>query len=302
MSSGVIAAVLAMAGAAFTGVSLAQQRLETAPPRAFRGAMFEASGVVGVPGTDGVLMVDDGRPRHVLWVQLSPDGTQVGDVTEVPIHADVPDLEDITSDGEYFYVVGSQSQGGGQTTAGLVRFRFHPKSLTTTHVEQATGLKQMLVAAVPELQGGRGRGLPLNIEGLMWDPVRAHLLLGLRSPTAGGQALVIALRLRDSSRPLTTDNLTLDGPPIRLPLGGDGIRGLGYDSARQTCLLIAGASSYGHPVDFQIFEWDGATAASLREIAAFPASQKPEGITRMTLGGRRRTVVVFDIGGYRVMD
>jgi hypothetical protein len=37
---------------------------------AFTGGMFEASGVVHAPGTDGVLFVDDGRPNEIFWMRL----------------------------------------------------------------------------------------------------------------------------------------------------------------------------------------------------------------------------------------
>jgi hypothetical protein len=281
----------------------AQRRVDPVPPRAIRGGSFEASGVVAVPGANGVLIVDDGRPKHVLWMALSASGTQVGEVVAVPIHADVVDMEDITTDGQFFYVVGSQSQGGGRKADGLVRFRFHPDSLSTSDVERATGLRQMLAAVVPELQGDSNRGDDvLNIEGLVWDPVRSRLLLGLRSPLSGGQALLVPLRFRDPAQPLSTGNLVVDGALIRLPLGGDGIRGLGYDAVRNVHLLIAGATTAGRAMEFRLFEWDGATAASLFGIAMFPAHQKPEGVTRMMLGGKSRTVLVFDVGGYRVLD
>ena len=285
-------------------VLFAQRRADVPAPQAIRGGSFEASGVVAVPGTNGVLIVDDGRPRHVLWMELSPSGTQVGEVVVVPIHADVLDMEDITTDGQFFYVVGSQSQGGGSQADGLVRFRFHPTTLETTHVERATGLRQMLAATVPELRrsGRRGGDGILNIEGLVWDPVRSRLLLGLRSPVSGDDALIVPLRFRDSSKALAIDNLVVDGAAIRLPLGGDGIRGLGYDATRGVVLVIAGASTYARATDFRLLEWDGATLGSLRDIATFPSHQKPEGVTRMILGGRPRTVIVFDIGGYRVID
>src|SRR5215475_6483320 len=35
--------------------------------RAFQGGLFEASDVVSVPGTDGVLFVDDNRSNEVFW-------------------------------------------------------------------------------------------------------------------------------------------------------------------------------------------------------------------------------------------
>ena len=38
------------------------------------GGTFEASGVVNVPGSNGVLFVDDSRTTEILWMELAPDG------------------------------------------------------------------------------------------------------------------------------------------------------------------------------------------------------------------------------------
>src|SRR3712207_2160569 len=42
-----------------------------APPLTpFDGGTFEASGVAHVPGTDGVLFVDDGRWEEIFWMRV----------------------------------------------------------------------------------------------------------------------------------------------------------------------------------------------------------------------------------------
>jgi hypothetical protein len=45
---------------------------------AFDGGKFDASGVADVPGTDGVLFVDNGREGQVFWMGLDQNGGQVG--------------------------------------------------------------------------------------------------------------------------------------------------------------------------------------------------------------------------------
>jgi hypothetical protein len=289
--------VVALACAAVVASS-AQSAL--VPPIPFRGGVFEASGVVDVPGANGVLFVDDDHPKHVLWMPLSSAGVQAGDVTSVAIHATVPDMEDITTDGDWIYVVGSQSRGNRKAD-GLVRFHFHPDTLTVSDVQAIAGLRALLAAAKPELGLGRGRGAgALNIEGLTWDARRSRLLLGLRAPMAGADAIVLPVTIRDRTQPLTATNLDLSAPAIHLPLGGLAIRGLGYDRERHVTLVLAGPSTDAPSNDFGLYEWDGATAASLRHIGSYPAHQKAEGIARLTLGGARKTIVVFDSSGYRV--
>src|SRR4029453_10757217 len=81
------------------------------PPTGFEfdGGPFESSGVVSVPGTDAVLFVDDGRVREIYWMQLDGSGRQAGAVKSVPLGIEIDDPEDITTDGKYFYIVGSNT-------------------------------------------------------------------------------------------------------------------------------------------------------------------------------------------------
>jgi len=75
---------------------------------AFNGGKFEASGVAQVPGTNYILFVDDGRPDEVLLAEIDNSGQQAGSVKPLKIGLGIENPEGITSDGSYFYVVGSQ--------------------------------------------------------------------------------------------------------------------------------------------------------------------------------------------------
>lgn len=272
---------------------------QTSAPRPFRNGTYEASGVVEVPGAGGVLFVDDGRPKHVFWMGVSADG-DTSAVVPVPIGAQVPDMEDIAFDGRYYYVVGSQSQGGGRQADGLVRFTFDASTRAVDQVERVTGLRQLLAAALPGLTGGR-RQDGLNIEGLTWDAAGARLLLGLRGPMAGSDAVIVPIAIRDRMAPLSGEALTV-GTPIELPLQGRAIRGLGYDADRRIVLVLGGASTNGPGVPFVLYEWDPRAPAGPRPVATFPREQKPEGVTRLHVGGRVRTLVVFDSSGVALLD
>jgi hypothetical protein len=294
-----LAALLAAMGLCVVKSDAAPQRPPL--PQPFQNGRYEASGVVEVPGSNGVVFVDDGHPKHVFWMGLSESGSEATPVTPIDIRAQVPDMEDITTDGRFIYVVGSQSQGGGRKTEGIVRFQFDAKSLSVSNVQRATGLRQMLAAALPDLLGGARRSEWLNIEGLTWDAAGARLLLGLRSPMAGDDAVIVPVKMRDAGAPLSTDNLQV-GAVMRLPLAGRAIRGLGYDAERRLILILAGASTYGPGLPFFLYEWDGISAAGLRQIAAFPQHEKPEGVTRVHLAGRPHTFLVFDSSGYLTLD
>ena len=154
---------------------------------------------------------------------------------KVPLGATVIDPEAMTTDGTYFYLVGSQSMSKGTQSDGIVRLRFDASRHQVVERASISALKAFLAAHVKELNGidpRRGDDEELNIEGLAWDPVRSRLLLGLRAPVIDGHGrLGTPLKLRDPRWPFEADNLEVDGgKAIRLALGGSGIRNLEYDT------------------------------------------------------------------------
>lgn len=275
-----------------------------ANPIRISGGTFEASGVVHVPSTSSVLFVDDGRSREVFWLEFNPDGTQKAQATALPLQADVTDPEGITHDGRSYYVVGSQSKTTGFDGDGLVRFRFDPATRRLDSVERVPGLKRWLADNVAELRGTAdktGENV-LNIEGIAWDPSGRRLLLGLRAPVVDGQALVIAVRLRDANGPLTADNLIVEsGKAIRISLGGGGIRSMEYDRTSSAFHIIAGGGPNKNDRDFRVLEWKG-EGSEAREFARYSSKLKPEGITRTELDGHPRTLIVFDTSRFAMLD
>lgn len=279
---------------------------QPAAQRKIAGGTFEASGVVSVPGTNGALFVDDGQTKKIFWMELTGDGAQKGAAVEVPLPAvDVVDLEGMTTDGKYFYAVGSQSKTVGFDGDGLIRFTFDPATKQIGRVESIRALKRFLATHVVELRGTEHRvgDEVLNIEGLAWDPRENRLLLGLRAPVAGADALIIPLKLRDANGPFAADNLIVDGKgAMRLPLGGAGLRSIEFDTVSDNFVLFTGAPLNNENTDFRLLEWGGrAGAAAPREVGRYSRTLKPEGITRMRLDGRDAMLVVFDVGSYEVI-
>lgn len=267
------------------------------------GGPFEPSAVASVPGTNQMLFVDDGRSGELMLLELTTGGSQAGPVVPIPLGAEVTDPEGITSDGRHFYVVGSQSKKTGFDGDGLVRFTFDPATRKVAAVERIAGLKAWLAENVPELAGTAKRvgDDVLNIEGLAWDPRSQRLLLGLRAPQVGGDALIIPIRLADTTGAFSRSNLRFDGPAIRLPLGGGGIRSLEYDATRQAFNVIAGAGADEESRDFQVFHWSGDRDAPLQAMSTFSRDLKPEGFARTEIGGRMASVFVFDVGKFVVI-
>ena len=274
---------------------------------AFAGGRFEASGVAYVPGSEGVLFVDNGRVGQCFWMRLDQNGKQVGPIKTVELGVSIEDIEGITTDGTYFYVVSSQSRPKAIAKAGLVRFKFDARSQIVEGVESISGLKKFLVENVAELreEGDRkSKDGGVNIEGLAWDPRQGRLLLGLRSPIVDGQGLLVPLRLRDPRGAFSIDNLEVEGSrAIRLPLGGLGIRGIEYDGRANLFRIISGAAEDQDATDFGLWEWNGNVQQRvLREMNRFDKNLKPEGVARATVGNRDFLIVVCDAGGYTILD
>jgi len=272
----------------------------------FVGGTFDASGVADVRGTDGVLFVDNGREGQVFWMTLDENGKQVGEIKPLGLGVSIEDLEGITTDGTHFYVVNSQSRPKAIATEGLVRFKFDARNQTIEGVEAISGLKAFLVANVAELREGAdktGKEGGLNIEGLAWDSQRKRLLLGLRSPTVDGHALLIPLSLRDPRGAFSVDNLEVEGRrAIRLSLGG-GIRGVEYDGRSKVFRIISGAPEDQDQTDFGLWQWNGDEQQPvLRETHRFDNRLKPEGVARVTAGKRDFMIIVFDASGYTIVD
>lgn len=265
--------------------------------RAIPGGPFEASGVVVPPGGKGLLFVDDARPNMVLWMDLAADGSLASRPVAIPLGVNVADPEGLTTDGRFVYVVGSQSQGKGRLGAGLARFRFDPDRKAAEGVETIDELVSLLEAAVPGLRPAQKTKSFLNIEGLAWDAKRGRLLLGLRAPLDGGRAMVVPLKVVDASGTLVKANLRAEAP-IHVDLGGDGIRGLEADGAGGYWIIAGGVTGNPHPA--RLVRWDGEGSA-VKVVSTFPAQLKPEGVTRVVVGGRPFTLVICDTSQYLLL-
>jgi hypothetical protein len=271
----------------------------------FVGGTFDASGVAGVPGTDGVLFVDNKREGQVCWMKLDQNGKQVGEIKVIDLGVVVRDPESITTDGTYFYIASSLTNRKASDSAGLVRFKFDAQSYRAGAVETISGLRKFLVEGVAELRDDgdeSGKNGGLNIEGLAWDSRQGRLILGLRSPIIDDHALLVPLRLRDPRGAFVIDNLKVDRA-IPLSLKEGGIRDIAFDPRANVFRILSGAAEDQDATDFTLWEWDGnEQQPGLRETSRFDESLKSEGIARVTAGGRDFILIVFDSSGYAVVD
>jgi pSer/pThr/pTyr-binding forkhead associated (FHA) protein len=272
----------------------------------FAGKKYEASGVVSVPNTDGVLFIDDSTPDQIFWMQLDQSGNQVGGIQPIPLNLSVPNPEAITYDGSFYYVISSQSEPSAADQNALVRFAFDPvKKELIGQAEAIKDLRGLLLSNVPELgaEGGRaGIDGGINIEGVSWDPTNGRLLIALRSPLVGGQAVLVPVRFRNP-REFTAENLIFSDPrAILLQLGGQGVRDIQYDGQLRSFLIISGALDTQRKTDFKLWQWSGSDQSKPAEGLTLSETIKPEGITRARVSGRSFVFVVGDANYYLRLD
>ena len=295
----VFAALLALAlGSVAISEMAAQKKRQvarTGPEHPIAGGTFEASGVVHVAGTDGVLFVDDGRNDSIFWMRIDRGGQQLEPAVPIPLGLSIGDLEGITTDGTWYYVVGSQSKREFVDGVGLVRFRFDPSTLRISNAEGLSGLRTRLLSQLPSVAAAAGSQEDgFNIEGLAADRPGHRLLLGLRSPLIDGQALIIPVDLTSLGAHWAPERVAvLETDLLRLPLGEAGIRSVEFDDIRGRYWIIAAATRGKSP--FTLWDWRGGsgTSAMLTADSTFDARLKPEGVA--TMNGRLDfRLIVFD--------
>lgn len=255
--------------------------------------MFEASGATRVPSGEGMLVVDDGRPGEVLWMRLGARGIET--VTPVSMGGTIADPEGITNDGTWIYVVGSQSCGA-KDAADLVRFKFDGATGRASGFEAFTGLPELLASAMPggdTGDKGKKKDKRLNIEGLAWDAARKRLMIGVRSPLSGGDALVIPVAV--GAGPLGASSLAVQ-PVLRVALGGAGIRSI--EQVDGGFLIVAGGVTDAS--SFRLLSWSGSGTPTA--VTDLPTTLKPEGVARVRVEGRMITVILGDSGRYATVD
>jgi pSer/pThr/pTyr-binding forkhead associated (FHA) protein len=267
------------------------------------GSPIEASGVAHLPGADGVIMVSDNREGEVLWVPLDGDGRQAGPIKSIPLGVSFKDPEAITYGNSYLYLVTSQSEPKHGAQNALVRFGFNPATQSLRgNAEIINDFRGFLLSQMPEIRSiGDPPGVDggLNIEGIAWDPNNERLLLGLRSPLFGDQAMLIPIKLRDPYGPFTIDNLSIDAPRVIVfPLGGHGVRDITYDTRLHNFLIISGAPENLRKTDFALWEWSGQPGANPVRLMTLDEKAKPEGLAVATINSRSFVFVVGDAGGY----
>ena len=136
----------------------------------------------------------------------------------------------------------------------------------------------------------------LNIEGLAADPEGEVLYVALRNPRPGGRALL--LPMLNAAAVVEQGERPRFGRPLRLDLGGRGVRSIEY-SPPHGCYFLIGGSHEGERIS-ALYSWDGKEEGAVKILRRF-GDLNPEAIALVP--GTKRLRVLSDDGTvmYRVL-
>ena len=270
---------------------------------------LEASGVTLRPGSSELILAGDRHADRLFRVTLDEAGLPAGEPLPFPVlnpaepSGTFSDPEALTYGNGFFYLLCSQSDPVDTRQHRLLRFDLDPVThLTRGPVEVIGNLRDLLLNGIPEIAtiGARpGSVGGLNAEGLAWDPNHERLIVGLRSPLIGDQAILVPLKMREPNGPFESANLALSNPSIMLlPLGGQGIRDLTYDPRLKSFLILSGPSENRPEDNFGLWEWSGRPESRPTRLFLLEAEMRPEAILSLSVGQVDFLIITGDNGHY----
>ena len=276
--------------------------------------IYEPSGVQQL--ADGRFVVVEDEAFHPMGVfSLEPDG-RVREQTLYPSSIfnwnspnralnTLEDLEAVAVDGQgslYAITSHSRKENGKRAHEREQLARFGLDGERVVDFKVMRGLRKKITAQhkslkeaakIRDVKDGSG----LNIEGLSFDRAKQELLLGLRSPLAGSNAIIVVLEnphavFDRDEEPRISDRL------IELDLAGGGIRALSYDPHLGGFLIISRKPNKS----FKLWLWSGDTDEPPRRLRVPDVKKlrQAEGITPVRLDGRAAGILIVSDDGMGV--
>ena len=274
--------------------------------------IYEPSGVQQLP--DGRFVVVEDEAVHPLDVfSLQPDGQ----VSEQPLYRSsllswsspnrvlntLEDLEAVAVDeqGRIYAITSHSRKENGKRDdkrEQLVRFGLEGEQIVDFKVlrglrkkisRQHNSLKD--ATKIRDVKDGDG----FNIEGLSFDAAKQKLLIGLRSPLAGENAIIVAI---ENPRAVFDhdEEARISERLIELDLAGGGIRAMCYDPHLGGFLII----SRKPEKSFKLWLWSGDTDESPQRlrIPDIKNLRQAEGVTPVRLDGRPAGILIVSDDGF----
>jgi hypothetical protein len=179
----------------------------------------------------------------------------------------------------------------------LARFRLEGDQVVEFQVLR--GLRKQISARHDSLKdAGKIRDVKedggFNIEGLSFDAAKQHLMIGLRSPLAGSDAIIVVLEnpqgvFDQDEEPRISDRL------IELDLDGGGIRSLSYDPHLGGFLIISRKPGKS----FKLWLWSGDADEPPRRVRMpdIKDLRQAEGVTPVRIDGRPTGIMIVSDDG-----
>jgi hypothetical protein len=246
--------------------------------------MCDASAAVAVSSTMFVVANDEDNVLRVYQRNKSENPVTTFDLTSFlkpdPEHPEA-DIEGATRIGERIYWItshGTNKEGKPRPSRRQLfatevnvagdKVTITPVGTPYTHLvkdlAESPWLKEYKLGdaakAPPEQVANATRVAGLNIEGLTATP-QGTLLIALRNPIPGGQALLIPL---DNPEEVINGKPAVLGKPMLLPLDGRGVRSIEYFEAWGKYLIVAGPPD--DQGEFTLYQWSGATSEAPHPI------------------------------------
>ncbi|UCB55709.1 MAG: DUF3616 domain-containing protein [Thiotrichales bacterium] len=273
--------------------------------------IYEPSGVQQLP--DGRFVVVEDESVHPMGVfSLLPDGQ----VSELPLYrgsltswlspnrvlSSLEDLEAVAMDEQgRIYAITSHSRKANGKRADkreqLVRFTLDGEQIVDFQAvrnlrkkisRQHDALKDAARVRDVKEEGG------FNIEGLSFDADKQKLLIGLRSPVAGSNAIIVILEnpravFENDEKPRISDQL------IELDLAGGGIRAMCYDPHLGGFLIISRKPGKS----FKLWLWSGKTDEPPGRLRTpdIKNLRRAEGVTPVLMNGRPAGILIVSDDG-----
>jgi hypothetical protein len=273
--------------------------------------IFEPSGVQQLPDSR-FLVVEDEAAHPLDLFSLDSDG----EVSETHLSRGslfswrssnramnaLDDLEALAVDGQgriYAITSHSRKENGKRrdNREQLVRFSIREEQVIDLKIQR--GLRKAITREHKSLKGAtKIRDVKedegFNIEGLSFDAANQQLLIGLRAPTPGDDAIIVILEnpqavFDNHEKPRIAEQL------IRLDLDGGGIRSLSYDPHLKGYLIISRKPEKA----FKLWLWNGDTDASPRriKIPGIKNLRQAEGVTPVRIGGQAEGILIVSDEG-----
>jgi hypothetical protein len=278
--------------------------------------IFEPSGIQQLP--DGrFLVIEDEKEFPFSVFALDPEGRMAGSPQPLSSPEKLNDLEGLTlgPSGHLYAITSHSRDGDGEVKKArrrLVRFRVDGNAIVDFAVFDQ--LLPALTQAHPALEAAsriedvKGDG-GLNVEALEMSPDGGELLVGLRGPLIGGQAVIAAIAHADALF-APAGNSLLDAALNRIfdrqadvaitvrlaDLGGQGIRSLAWIPGFDAYLVVSGPLGRKEEA-FGLWRWDGRDGHPRRmRITGTSGMARTEGLTAARVGGLEKLFFVSDDG------